>query len=400
MPTKDFEVIVVDDRSTDHTSEVLKNFEGIENLRIIRNEENKGVAGSANVGIRAARGQFVVRVDADDYVMGNMISHMSDYLYANHDAFGVSCDYVYVDNQEEKIERVYAEEKPISCGIMYRKDLLIEYGMYNEAFRHREEEELRKRIGERYKIHHSRMPFYRYRMHKENKTKQLDMMEEFRLKLEQVRSLDGIPLNIERESIDKRSPTERVAVVIPARGGSVRLPNKNIYPLLGKPMLKWVIDAARASRYITDVYVSTESSEIKRIAQEAGAIVIDRPNKLAEGNVYKQDVICHAVAQLTNDGNQPTMVISLQANSPEVTGEDLDRAIDHLLKFKKQEIISVDKNFNQNAAFRIMLYNTVFQRTLSTNVGFVVTDYVDIHDVDDVSEVEQRLKQRGGESKK
>ena len=97
---------------------------------------------------------------------------MKSYLEANHDAFCVSCDYVMVDNFENMLERKYAEKENISCGIMYRRDLFLQLGGYNGKMRHREEEELRKRLGQEYKIHHLRIPFYRYRMHNTNKTKE------------------------------------------------------------------------------------------------------------------------------------------------------------------------------------------------------------------------------------
>jgi hypothetical protein len=74
-------------------------------------------------------------------------------------------------------KRKYAEKDNISCGIMYRKDLLLEMGCYNEDYRHREEEELRKRLKENYKIHHLKIPFYRYRIHSDNKTKTNEYME-------------------------------------------------------------------------------------------------------------------------------------------------------------------------------------------------------------------------------
>jgi glycosyltransferase involved in cell wall biosynthesis len=163
------EIIVVDDRSEDNSIESLSPF--VDNITLIVNKENKGVAASANIGIRAAKSQFVIRVDADDFVNSDMCSYMRRYLNDNHDAFCVSCDYVLVDSHENIIERKYAEEDNISCGIMYRRDLLVELGGYNPDMRHREEEELRKRLGDYYKIHHLRIPFYRYRMHNSNKTK-------------------------------------------------------------------------------------------------------------------------------------------------------------------------------------------------------------------------------------
>ena len=166
------EVIVVDDASTDNTIEEIGPF--LDDIRLIQHSENLGVAAAANAGIKAAKSQFVIRVDADDFVSANMCYFMKSYLEANHDAFCVSCDYVLVDEYEQVLNRLYAENDNISCGIMYRRDLLIKAGAYNSTFRHKEEEELRKRLGDFYQIHHLRMPFYRYRMHNNNKTKSPD----------------------------------------------------------------------------------------------------------------------------------------------------------------------------------------------------------------------------------
>jgi|TARA_B100000902_G_C27227279_1_gene872917 glycosyltransferase involved in cell wall biosynthesis len=163
------EVIVVDDLSDDDSISKLQPFE--DDIKIIKNFKNVGVAESANIGIKESRSQFVIRVDADDFVASEMCYFMTEYLELNHDAFCVSCDYLMVDNYENTLERKYAKEKNISCGIMYRRDLLLELGGYNPTMRHKEEEELRKRLGKKYKIHHMGMPFYRYRMHDDNKTK-------------------------------------------------------------------------------------------------------------------------------------------------------------------------------------------------------------------------------------
>jgi len=387
-----YEVIVVDDVSEDETSAVMKNYlEGrgaaLPEVRYLRNEKNLGVAGSANVGLKAARGQFVIRVDADDYVSADMIQFMSKYLQANHEAFCVSCDYIYINDREEKIERLYAEQKPISCGIMYRKDVLIEFGMYNPDWRHREEEELRKRLGSKYKIHHLRMPFYRYRMHNSNKTKQLDLMEEFKLRLANISS-DDPHVNVELD-MQEMSLEEYCIAIIPARGGSKRLEKKNIHPVNGKPMIVWAIEAAQKSHYVKDVFVSTEDTEIAKVAEAAGAHVIVRPEILAGDNVYKQDVIYHAAKHVEQTLRTPTLVVSLQANSPQVRAEDIDKGIEHLIKYKRQEVMSVDNNLNQDAAIRIMNQRALNQRTLSTNFGVFITNLKDVHTIEDVMELER-----------
>ena len=171
------EVILVDDNSDEDVDKFIKPFLNNEKLTVVKNNKNLGVSGSANKGLSIAKGQFVIRVDADDYVSEEMCYFMKTYLIANKDAFCVSCDYNLVDNFENFIERKCAENHPVSCGIMYRTDLLQNLGGYNPNFRHREEEELRKRLSEFYNIHHLKIPFYRYRMHTNNKTKSKGYME-------------------------------------------------------------------------------------------------------------------------------------------------------------------------------------------------------------------------------
>ena len=174
----DYEVLVIDDFSTDNSIEILQPFlESSDNLKVITNKENLGVAESANLAIKASRGQFFIRVDSDDFVVSDMSYIMYKFLEANHYSFGVSCDYYLVDNYEDKIQRRSAQEFPISCGIMYRRDLFLELGGYNPKMRHREEEELRKRLGEKYTVDYLKMPFYRYRMHDCNKTKTKEYLE-------------------------------------------------------------------------------------------------------------------------------------------------------------------------------------------------------------------------------
>ena len=184
FPRDDFEVVLVDDASTDRTLEIVEKFKTFPTFRVIANPQNVGVAEASNIGIRAALGQYVVRVDADDYVNANFLLFLSTYLAENHDAFAVACDYILCDERGEKIERKYADAEPISCAIMYRKDLLTKAGLYDPAFRHLEERELRQRLGDAYRVDHLRIPLYRYRMHAGNKTKRREEMLAFERELE------------------------------------------------------------------------------------------------------------------------------------------------------------------------------------------------------------------------
>jgi CMP-N-acetylneuraminic acid synthetase len=188
-----------------------------------------------------------------------------------------------------------------------------------------------------------------------------------------------------RASVD--SP--RVYAVIPARGGSKRLPRKNIHEVWGQPMLSWAIRACQASAYISECFVSTEDDEIAAVAEKFGATVIWRPAELATDMVFKQDVIVHAAESFAE---KPDIVVSLQANSPEICASDLDAAIAKLIEFDRSEIFSVDANLLQNAAFRIMKYEYVFQKSISTRSGAYVTQYVDVHSPADIEELNTNRK--------
>jgi glycosyltransferase involved in cell wall biosynthesis len=146
--------------------------ENARTIKYIQNPKNVGVAESVNIAVRASTSRFFFRLDADDYLADDAAELLLKYIKANKDAFCVSCDYwLFNDSDEEKLERRCAIEHPIACGIVYRRDAFLQYGGYFRG-RHREEEELRKRLGDAYKIQHLHIPLLRYRMHDNNKTKE------------------------------------------------------------------------------------------------------------------------------------------------------------------------------------------------------------------------------------
>jgi len=180
FPRKQFEIIVVDDGSTDNTLDIIQPFK--DTIRIMRHEKNMGLATSRNTGIKAARGQYVVNLDADDYLHQDFLYIEVMFLSLNEDFDAVSCDYYIVDENEKHLERRNATEYPIACGIMFRMEQLIDIGLYSEDFLVREEEDLRQRFLKRYRIHHIPLPLYRYRKHDDNITNNQELMKKYKKK--------------------------------------------------------------------------------------------------------------------------------------------------------------------------------------------------------------------------
>jgi len=107
-----------------------------------------------------------------------------------------------------------------------------------------------------------------------------------------------------------------IVAIIPARGGSKRLPRKNILPFGGRPLLAWSIAAAQAAPSVRNAWVSTDDDEIASVAEAHGARVIRRPATLAEDDSPTLDVIVHALKSIRAKGITPTAVMTLQPTNP------------------------------------------------------------------------------------
>ena len=120
-----------------------------------------------------------------------------------------------------------------------------------------------------------------------------------------------------------------ILAIIPARGGSKGIKNKNIRLFAGRPLLSYAVDHAKQSKYINRVIVSTESAHIARVAKKSGAEVpFLRPAEFAQDKSRVVDAIVHLLNTLkTESGYEPDVIVLLQATSPLRTVEDVDRTI-------------------------------------------------------------------------
>jgi CMP-N,N'-diacetyllegionaminic acid synthase len=135
---------------------------------------------------------------------------------------------------------------------------------------------------------------------------------------------------------------KRLLAIIPARGGSKRLPRKNILELSGKPLIAWTIEAALGSKYIDHVVVSTEDKKIASISKEYGADVpFVRPDKLATDESASVDVVLHTIKYLKEIGKLYDYIILLQPTSPLRTSKNINESIELLQDRHCDAVISV-----------------------------------------------------------
>ena len=125
--------------------------------------------------------------------------------------------------------------------------------------------------------------------------------------------------------------------IIPARGGSKRLPRKNILDLCGKPLISWSIEAALKSKYISKVVVSSDDEEILNISSNFGADIIKRPYELANDTATTFDTVKHTIDNFENYD----YIVLLQPTSPLRNEKHIDEAIELLEEKQADAIVSV-----------------------------------------------------------
>ena len=139
----------------------------------------------------------------------------------------------------------------------------------------------------------------------------------------------------------------KLLALIPARGGSKRLPRKNILDFCGKPLIAWTIEAALKSKYVDHVVVSTDDNDISNISSQYGADVpFIRPNNISLDHSNLVEVVEHALKKLEESGCHYEYVILLQPTSPFRTSKHIDAAVELLVKKNSSAIISVTKAIN------------------------------------------------------
>lgn len=148
---------------------------------------------------------------------------------------------------------------------------------------------------------------------------------------------------------------KKILAIIPARGGSKGLPGKNIKILCGKPLIAWSIEHAKKSRYVDEVFVSTDSQEIASVAEEYGIAVPElRPDYLARDSAPSSEFIIYTLEKMRKEGKNFDCFILLEPTSPLRDVEDVDKSIEMLIDNPASEsVVGVAMSGTIHPAFMV-----------------------------------------------
>lgn len=148
----------------------------------------------------------------------------------------------------------------------------------------------------------------------------------------------------------------RVLGVIPARGGSKRIPNKNLKTICGKPLIVWTIEAASLAKSLSTFVVSTDSIEIAQVANNHGVYVVRRPDELATDDATTGSVLHHALEWM-DVGASYDLICCLHPTSPVRDPAHIDEAINLLWESRCDTLASVScrkRNYQHNASIYVL----------------------------------------------
>lgn len=340
--SQDFELIIIDDGSTDNSREIIERYRDRERVTIIY-QQNKGLNITNNVAMRVSRGKYIMRLDADDYLVNTAVEDMSR-LLEEQDTLGlVFPDYYYVDAEGRKTgeERRHDFEKEVSlydqpahgACTMIRLSFLKKIGGYNESFTCQDGYDLWLKFITHYSVTNINKPLFYYRRHGENLTTNEERILATRRAIKET-------------FIAKEQSSASALVVIPVRNTRINGESWPLYPQKDSTVLANKVQACLAATTCSCVYIVSEDRNILQYAREtfsgeARVKVLERPAKFAGPNQTLGDTVNLAVEDVIKQGIAAKFVMTAALEYPFVTAAILDDAVNTLLLFKSDAILSV-----------------------------------------------------------
>lgn len=362
----DWELIVIDDGSTDDTSEILAPYGTHPKIRIFE-QENRGLNFTNNVALRIARGEYLMRLDADDFLDENILLVLSHALDTKPDAGLVYPDYHHVDEDGEIVEIVrrqkIGEEVDLldlpahGACTMIRKEILLEIGGYFKEFDRQDGYGMWLKFIERHHPYNVNLPLFYYRQHGESLSKSQRLILETRRKIKR-RVVEEMNLS--------RKP--KVLALVPVVVDTGFTPGNPFTRLMGKPLLERTLEQIQEARSVDRVVVSSNDEEVLAYAQRLeGVEGFIRPEALAKPTARMEDTALHVLRTLEERGYVPDAVCVCCINTPFRRGRHIDKAVDTMTIFGVDSVISITEDlsfFYHHGKNGLTPVNGSLQRTL------------------------------------
>jgi len=320
------ELIIIDDGSDDGSRSIIEKYSPRANIFSVF-QKNKGLNASNNVAFKMARGKYIMRLDADDFLAPQAVEIMTSELERNSDCALVFPDYYLVDKEEKVIEQVIRHnfEKDVSlldqpahgaCTLI-RKSILESIGGYDQTFSIQDGYDLWLNIIDKYPVRNVNLPLFYYRRHDKSITSN-------EKKLLQTRG------QIKAKHVQKRQlAPNNVIAIIPVRGQIID-PRSNPLKKVGdKCLIDWAIDSALRSRLVSKVLITSPDNQvINHVSNSYTEVMLHKRDvKLARINTAIEDTALEALHFYSSSNDEPDALLMLYIEAPFRSTRYIDKAI-------------------------------------------------------------------------
>ncbi len=335
---KDFELIIIDDGSTDHSKNIIEEFTFRDEVKVIY-QENKGLNITNNVAIQAATGKYIIRLDADDYLHQDALKLMSAKLESDPELGLVFPNYFYVDMEGELIgeekrhdfqnDVVLLDQPAHGACTMIRLDFLKQVGGYNEAYTCQDGYELWVKFTQNFKVANHSSPLFYYRQHGSNLTADEQ-------KILKTRAL------INEEFVNEKQYHTGTLAIIPIRGGTQDIAFKS---LNGTNLLELKLKEVFRSKNINKVVVTSPDPRVEALLNSVtnGKTVQFHHRKKIEAKHFHNlnPTINEIVTLEKSKGFEFDVISILTLEYPFLEAYKMDDVINTMLVFGSDSIIGV-----------------------------------------------------------
>mgnify|MGYP006134040981 CR=1 FL=1 len=343
---QNFEIIIIDDGSTDNSKKKIEKFSKNKKVKIIY-QKNKGLVISNNIAIKASQGKYITRLDADDWLHPNFLQIMIDEAEKNKNCAMIFCDYFIVNQKGQVIDQFYRHEvkkmklknQPAhgACSLLNVK-VLKEIGGYDEQFSCQDGVDLWLSLIKRYKVKNVNLPLFYYRQHEKSLTKN-------KIKIFNTRN------RILKKHAIKKNRKKKIIAIIPVRGQGYNETLVALKKLNNKPIIHNLIEELDKIGEIKKIIISTPDLSIiknvkKKYSNKRGIYIDKRANKLAQMNTSVENTIKTVIKKYSSTSFQPDLALIVNVVCPFLDVSSFEAAINLSKIFETDEVMAVRKEFD------------------------------------------------------
>ncbi len=336
---QDYELIVIDDGSTDNSREIIERYAEHDKIVTIF-QQNQGLTVTNNIALRQARGKYIVRLDADDWLDEHALQVMSGVLEREDDVGLVFPDYYHVDKngqvsdvvRRHNFDEVELLDQPAhGACTMIRRQCLLELEGYDETIDCQDGWDLWIRLIQRYRVKNVNLPLFYYRKHGNS------------LSGNERRLLDTRQRILAKYAAQNGQALKGTAIV-PIRGAPLDPGSIALRQLDGKLLVDWTLDAALGSQRLENIIVTTpDDAIIEHVQNRYGnrVLTVRRDSQFAMPNTAIEDTVFDAIETHQARIQDAAAIVTLYVECPFRTARHIDSAFDVLELFDADSVIGV-----------------------------------------------------------